>query len=175
MQEKGSLGLLNVVVERSYGANGGAISVKVPPRPAPALLVALPASPLARPGVPHGQRHTQRPAFRLAPTATGAPTTRARVPPSPLFLPLEQNGNEVTMTSVSFENNHAGSQGGAVAMQGNLLCTACSFSSNRATLGGAVAVGASTWVGFADYTFHQNLALKTGGERGIQTVSSETE
>ena len=67
---------------------------------------------------------------------------------------------------MSFDSNRASNFGGAVRAQANLLCTSCSFTANKAGLGGAVDLGRGSWAGFRDYTFMQNQAIRVGCEYG---------
>ena len=68
---------------------------------------------------------------------------------------------------MSFDSNRASNFGGAVRAQANLLCTSCSFTANKAGLGGAVDLGRGSWAGFRDYTFMQNQAIRVGCEYGV--------
>lgn len=77
-------------------------------------------------------------------------------------------GNEITLTDVSFDSNKAGSFGGAARVGGNFMCERCSFTNNKAVLGGAVAVMENSWAGFLDYTFVGNKAYRSGGDINIE-------
>ncbi len=71
----------------------------------------------------------------------------------------------MTLRGVSFDSNRASNFGGALRAQGSFLCTSCSFTANRAGLGGAVGFARYTWAGFKDYTFMRNSAIRVGGAR----------
>lgn len=50
------------------------------------------------------------------------------------------------------------------ALQGNLLCSGCTFEGNTAPLGGAVSLGKDTWAAFAAYSFSKNVGARAGRE-----------
>ena len=75
-------------------------------------------------------------------------------------------GGDLTFEKVAFDGNHAGTTGGALRVNGNMLCTLCTFANNKAALGGAVDLAPATWAGFKDYAFIRNTGMRAGGLGG---------
>jgi predicted outer membrane repeat protein len=75
-----------------------------------------------------------------------------------------KNGSDVDIVGSTFNNNKAGVTGGALRVEGNLLCTSCTFLENKAPVGGAVNLGPKTWAGFQQYTFQLNTGVRAGND-----------